>query len=119
MKTPSASAHYSQCPSGHFCMWEHSSYGGMFHSTPGSVSNVGSWFNDRATSVWNRTSSWVTVYEHSNYQFQYTCTPGASCVPYCIAFAPGSSDAAIEPLLNDAITSYRVGEKNPNCIVHN
>lgn len=93
-----ASAHYSQCPENRFCIWEHSSYEGMFASYGGSNSNIGSTMNDRMTSYWNRTDQWVSVYDHSNY---------GACM---LVIPPGGSDPAVSSQFNDKMTSLRFGQ---------
>lgn len=118
--TPTASASYSQCPAGYFCMWENSSYTGMFYASPGSVSNVGG-FNDKATSFWNRTNTWVTAYANSNYGTYSECSMGGCLGTGCAAFGPGSSSAAIPSSsgisFNDKVSSFRVGERNTSCYI--
>lgn len=113
---PPASAHYSQCPDGYFCMWEHSSYEGAFFKTNRSVSNVGSSFNDKATSFWNRTDVWVTVFQHAGYTGD--ALGGGFGVPSgikCVNFAPGASTAAVIGDFNDDATSALGNSYNPSC----
>ncbi|ARQ68819.1 peptidase inhibitor family I36 protein [Streptomyces marincola] len=92
-----AVADSSQCSSGHFCVWEHSSYTGRFLQSTGSVSNVGNNMNDRMTSYWNRTNRTVSVYEHSGY---------TGCM---FSIAPGKSEAAVASHYNDKMTSFKMG----------
>lgn len=92
-----AAADFSQCPSGSFCVWQHSSGSGLFFHSSTSVANIGEEMNDRMTSYWNRTNQTVSVYEHSNY---------VGCM---FSASPGSSDAAVPSSHNDKMTSFRVG----------
>ncbi|MDG9703260.1 peptidase inhibitor family I36 protein [Streptomyces sp. DH37] len=90
-----ASAHYSQCPEGAFCVWEHSGYEGRFAYSTGAQPNIGSYMNDRMTSYWNRTNEYISVYNHQSY---------GSCM---LVVPPGGSDAVVDPALNDRMTSFR------------
>lgn len=92
-----ASAHYSQCPDKKFCIWQHSSYEGMFAYSSEPQPNVGE-MNDRTTSYWNRTDNWVTLYLSQNYVGCFESVP------------PGGSTAAINPIWNDSLTSFRPGK---------
>ncbi|MEW2079997.1 peptidase inhibitor family I36 protein [Streptomyces sp. NPDC012403] len=94
LNAPAAQAHYSQCPSGHFCIWQHSSYEGRFFSSTHDTPNVGKDMNDRTTSVWNRTNRTVCMYRHENYGYDMGC------------YGPGGSTAAL-PIHNDELTSFR------------
>jgi hypothetical protein len=94
LDAPAAQAHYSQCPSGHFCVWQHSSYEGRFFSNSTSTLNVGSYMNDRTTSVWNRSDRTVCMYRHENYGYPMGC------------YKAGGSTAAL-PIHNDELTSFR------------
>ncbi|MFF5157762.1 peptidase inhibitor family I36 protein [Streptomyces sp. NPDC000348] len=94
LDAPAAHAHYSQCPSGHFCVWQHSSYEGRFFSSDRDTPNVGSHMNDRTTSFWNRSSRVVCLYRHENYGYDLGC------------YAPGASSAALQ-IHNDQLTSFR------------
>jgi hypothetical protein len=94
LNAPAAQAHYSQCPSGHFCVWQHSSYEGRFFSSDRDTPNVGSYMNDRTTSVWNRSNRTVCMYRNQNYDYPMGC------------YLPGGSSAAL-PIHNDTLTSFR------------
>ena len=57
-----ADASASQCPSGYFCVWEHSPFGGHFaYFSKGSFdldNPIGGFvFNNKITDVWNRTGT--------------------------------------------------------------
>ncbi|WP_405392559.1 peptidase inhibitor family I36 protein [Streptomyces sp. NBC_01102] len=88
---PATQAHYSQCPPGHFCIWQHSIYEGRFFSSPNSRPNVGSYMNDRTSSVWNRTSRTVCMNRHE----------GMRCYR-----ADGST--GVMPIHNDQLTSFQL-----------
>ncbi|MER5199766.1 peptidase inhibitor family I36 protein [Streptomyces sp. NPDC002755] len=90
-----AQADFSQCKAGQFCIWEHSSYQGMFASSQYDKPNVGSAMNDRTTSFWNRTDHLVCLCEHGNFQG----------VPFACVF-PNSSSAAMESF-NDRLTGFK------------
>ncbi|MEU5098585.1 peptidase inhibitor family I36 protein [Streptomyces sp. NPDC020996] len=99
LSAPPAAAASSDCQPGWFCMWDDSSYRGRWLSSPAqNVSNVGTYMNDRMTSYWNRTDQWITVYYDSGYR---------GCL---FAIPPGGSDAAVDPDLNDRVTSFAVGQ---------
>jgi peptidase inhibitor family I36 len=56
------------CPPAHY--WEHGFFGGArFSVWPGqALSNLGGFWNDRISSVWNSPcSSWTVLFEHSNF----------------------------------------------------
>ncbi|MFJ2261538.1 peptidase inhibitor family I36 protein [Streptomyces sp. NPDC087844] len=90
-----AQAGSSQCKAGQFCIWENSSYQGMFASSQYDKSNVGSAMNDRTTSFWNRTDHTVCMYENSNFQGEpFACT------------AAGSSSPALKSR-NDTLTGFK------------
>ncbi|MGW4233356.1 peptidase inhibitor family I36 protein [Streptomyces sp. NPDC004980] len=90
-----AQAHYSQCQAGQFCIWENSSYQGLFASSQYDKPNVGSAMNDRTTSFWNRTDHTVCMYQDSNF----------AGIPFACA-AAGSSSAALTSH-NDALTGFK------------
>ncbi|MDG9704135.1 peptidase inhibitor family I36 protein [Streptomyces sp. DH37] len=94
LNAPAAQAHYSQCPSGHFCVWQHNSYEGRFFSSSTSTPNIGDYMNDRTTSVWNRSDRTVCMYRHENYGYPMGC------------YKAGGSTAAL-PIHNDELTSFR------------
>ncbi|MFI5572498.1 peptidase inhibitor family I36 protein [Streptomyces sp. NPDC051740] len=94
LDVPAAQAHYSQCPSGHFCVWQHSSYEGRFFSSNRDTPNVGSYMNDRTTSFWNRSNRVVCLYRHENYGDDLGC------------YEPGASSAAMQ-IHNDQLTGFR------------
>ncbi|MEU6371204.1 peptidase inhibitor family I36 protein [Streptomyces sp. NPDC046931] len=102
VNAPSAAASPEQCQVGYFCVWQNSSYTGRFYAAPGSVPNIGAFMNDRTTSYWNRTTSWVTLYSDSNYRDCMTAVPA------------GGSAAAIAPNLNDRMTSFTISPR-PTC----
>ncbi|MEU0152193.1 peptidase inhibitor family I36 protein [Micromonospora fulviviridis] len=114
---PPASASSSQCTAGMFCMWEHSGYEGIFYVTYVDSPNVGAGFNDKATSVWNRTNEWVTIYQHANYQsdviwFGNNNTTARNCV----TVAPGASKWSFGgDMFNDQATSVDTGYYRPDC----
>ncbi|MGI5198274.1 peptidase inhibitor family I36 protein [Streptomyces sp. CA-288835] len=96
---PPAAADSSDCQPNWFCMWENSSYGGRLLTSPAqNVSNIGLRHNDLMTSYWNRTDQWITVYDDSGYR---------GCL---FAIPPGGSDNAVDPHLNDRVTSFAVGK---------
>lgn len=94
LNAPGAQAHYSQCPSGHFCIWQHSSYEGRFFSSDRDTPNVGSYMNDRTTSYWNRSGRDVCLFRHQNYGDYLGC------------YRAGASSAAMQ-INNDQLTSFR------------
>lgn len=96
---PGAAAASGDCPADKFCAWENSSYTGrlMIANAGDSNPNVGSGFNDKLTSYWNRTNHYITLYFDSNYR---------GCM---ITIPPGGSSAAIPTQFNDKMTSFRVG----------
>ncbi|GAB7192065.1 hypothetical protein NUM3379_27740 [Kineococcus sp. NUM-3379] len=93
-----ASAHYSQCPPGKMCLWEHTGYEGRFQAFDGTSHNIGSHMNDRTTSIWNRTNQRVSVYLDSGF---------GTCL---LSLAPGSSVYNLNSWHNDRITSIRVDD---------
>ncbi|MFC9946821.1 peptidase inhibitor family I36 protein [Streptomyces pratensis] len=94
-----AAADSSECRPDWFCLWQDSSYQGRMLSSPAqNVSNIGDYMNDRTTSYWNRTDQWITVYYDSGYR---------GCL---FAIPPGGSDNAVDPHLNDRVTSFAVGQ---------
>lgn len=97
--TGTAQALPEQCPDKHFCVWEHTGYQGRFFSAPGSVANIGAYMNDRTTSYWNRTDTWITLYNDSNY--------GGSCL---VSVPPGGSSYNVSSSVNDRMTSFRTGK---------
>lgn len=113
--TPTAGAHYSQCTTNRFCLWEHSSYNGKFYSSTGSVARVGTSFNDLATSAWNRTPYWVTVFEHDDHVPGSVCNV-TLCFKLCYVLPPGGSTAAFPTPFNDRASSFAVNHREPNCI---
>ncbi|MGW0561720.1 peptidase inhibitor family I36 protein [Streptomyces sp. NPDC003016] len=99
LSAPPAAADSDYCQANEFCVWDDSSYQGRFVGSPAqNVSNIGLHMNDRTTSYWNRTSQWITVYSDSGYR---------GCM---FAIPPGGSDAAVDPHLNDRVTSFAVGQ---------
>lgn len=97
--TGTASALPEQCADKHFCVWEHTGYQGRFFSATGSVANIGPDMNDRTTSYWNRTNSWITLYNDSGY--------GGACLE---SVPPGGSSYNVSPSVNDRMTSFRTGK---------
>ena len=91
---PAAQAHYSQCPSGHFCVWQHSGYEGRFFPSSRDTPDVGGCMNDRTTSFWNRSNRAVCPYRHDNYGDDLGC------------YAPGVSSAVVR-IHNDQLTGFR------------
>lgn len=114
--TPTASAHYSQCGESSFCMWEHSSYEGMYYYRYGSTPYVGNDFNDKATSAWNRLPVWVTVYEHRDYQSSWYPNPFPGTFYHCLSIAPGASSVNFLNVFNDKASSVRVNHREPQCV---
>lgn len=102
VNAPSAAASPDQCQAGYFCVWQNSSYTGRFYAASQSVPNIGDFMNDRTTSYWNRTTSWVTLYGDSNYR---------GCM---FSVPPWGSSPAISPSLNDEMTSFRIAPR-PTC----
>ncbi|MFJ4152991.1 peptidase inhibitor family I36 protein [Streptomyces galbus] len=101
INAPTASANSADCPANEFCMWQHSNYDGILAYSSEPQPDLHD-FNDRATSFWNRTSSWISVYRDNNYG-------------YCLAnISPGSSSPNVGNALNDRISSFRPGQ----CTVH-
>jgi Peptidase inhibitor family I36 len=91
-----ASASSDQCPDGYVCFWERNAYGGdWYFSTYSQIDNVGNDFNDKMTSVWNRTSCIVVVYQNAN-------ESGNTFWIY-----PYGSASAVDSYFNDEMTSYR------------
>ncbi|MFF9488404.1 peptidase inhibitor family I36 protein [Streptomyces sp. NPDC014676] len=83
-----------QCPSGHFCVWQHSSHGGRFFSDNRDTPDVGSYMNDRTTSFWNRSNRAVCPYRHENYGDDLG------------SYGPGAASAAMR-IHNDQLTGFR------------
>ncbi|WP_158239693.1 peptidase inhibitor family I36 protein [Streptomyces carminius] len=94
LNAPAAQAHYSECPKGHFCVWQNNGYEGRFFSSPHDVPNIGSYMNDRTTSVWNRTDHTVCMYRDQNYGYPMGC------------YGSGGSVSAL-PIHNDELTSFK------------
>ncbi|MFH8798066.1 peptidase inhibitor family I36 protein [Streptomyces sp. NPDC017936] len=94
--TPAA-AHYSQCPDGEFCIWQHSSYEGMFAYSSKPQPDLGD-MDDRTTSYWNRTDNWVSLYLVEDYQSCFESVP------------PGGSVGVVNPYYNDGLSSFRPGK---------
>ncbi|WP_078945918.1 peptidase inhibitor family I36 protein [Streptomyces exfoliatus] len=75
--------------------WQHSNYEGRFFLSSNSTSDVGSYMNDRTTSVWTRTSRTVCMYRHEGYVYDMGC------------YGAGGSTGVL-PILNDELTSFRL-----------
>ena len=100
VNAPSAAAHYSDCPDTKFCLWQDSGYEGLYEYSYKPKPDLGD-FNDRATSFWNRTSDWISVYRDNSYG-------------YCLAnISPGASSYNVGDALNDRISSFRPGRCTP------
>lgn len=95
-------------------MWEHSGYEGMFYNTYVSDANVDG-FNDKATSIWNRSNVWVTVHQHANFASD-SYAPCVGCPPsiYCAVIAPGASAWSVGEF-NDQATSVRMDFRASYC----
>ncbi|MFI8194155.1 peptidase inhibitor family I36 protein [Streptomyces sp. NPDC085946] len=107
VSTPSASAHYSQCPANELCMWEHTGYEGRFAYTSEPNRNIGADMNDRISSYWNRTDQWFSFYTGENWGGKY-----------CVNVGPGSSRAALYDPMTDSITSLRPGKCTTSTTPH-
>ena len=98
-----ASAHWSQCPAGSICLWEHTGYQGRMQAFQGASVNIGGYMNDRTTSVWNRSSQAVSFYRDSHH--------GGLCL---FSLSAGGSKANLPRGANDNVTSLRAGV-DPHC----
>ncbi|MBY6307472.1 hypothetical protein CRV15_30755 (plasmid) [Streptomyces clavuligerus] len=97
VQAPAASASLADCPPHQFCAWEHINYEGSFIATDHSVAYVGQVFNDKATSLWNRTDWYVTIYPDANY--------GGGCMINSIA--PGRRSIFLADA-NDRMSSFAI-----------
>ncbi|MFI8194156.1 peptidase inhibitor family I36 protein [Streptomyces sp. NPDC085946] len=93
-----ANAGSNQCPVGEFCIWEHSSYQGRFAYSSEPQPNVGAYMNDRMTSYWNRTNTWISTYNHENF---------GDCM---LVIPPGGASPAVPSQFNDDLTSFKPGQ---------
>jgi hypothetical protein len=85
-----------RCPSGYVCLFQYDDGKGLISPGYGpNNANVGSWFNDRTSSIWNRTTSNVCFYQDSNFG-NYMFTIGA-----------GHWESELPSVFNDKVTSYR------------
>lgn len=93
----SASADYTQCEPGWFCMWEHMNYKGRFFALRNGEEspNFGKEFNDKMTSYWNRSNHTYLVFRDANY---------GACI---FTIRPGASEGAVQEWRNDEATSAR------------
>ncbi|MFJ8229728.1 peptidase inhibitor family I36 protein [Streptomyces sp. NPDC094448] len=98
VRAPAVSASPGDCRGGWFCVWEHYNYEGSFVTTNQSLSYVGNGFNDKATSYWNRTSWYVTLYPDAGYR--------GGCMMNSIP--PGGSSPLLPAHLNDKLSSYTI-----------
>ncbi|MGW1412090.1 peptidase inhibitor family I36 protein [Streptomyces sp. NPDC002403] len=97
---PIASADYSVCPANKFCMWQNTNYDGLYAYSSEPQANLHD-FNDRASSMWNRTGGYISFYRDSNFE-------------YCLGkIKPGGSSANVGAYVNDRISSFRPGECTP------
>ncbi|MEO3811185.1 peptidase inhibitor family I36 protein [Sphaerisporangium sp. B11E5] len=86
---------WGPCAAGYVCLYEHTAGEGFIRAGYGpNTANVGTTFNDRASSVWNLTSSTVCFYRNANF------------VGYLFSVSPGGWIAVMEPADNDEVTSY-------------
>lgn len=88
---------YRRCPDDHVCFWEDSNYQGGYWFSNYSIPNV-DWFNDKMTSVWNRTNCTIVLFEDAD---------GGGKFRYVWA---GQSYPAVEfdKDFNDKMSSYNV-----------
>ena len=68
-----ATANSADCPSGKFCIWTNSTYNGSFAYFAKGSANLanpigGYVFNNKVTSIWNRTGSAWCLYDGANYK---------------------------------------------------
>ncbi|MBY6307883.1 peptidase inhibitor family I36 protein [Streptomyces clavuligerus] len=105
VQAPAASASPSDCRASWFCAWEHMNYEGSFVSTNQSLPYVSNAFNDKATSYWNRTSWYVTLYPDADYR--------SGCMMNSIP--PGGSSPLLPGHLNDKVSSYTI---TPHPVCH-
>jgi len=95
----------SVCHAGWICFWQNSSYSGLYlmFTHTNSNANIGSWFNDRMTSYWNRTRNFYGLFQESNYQGVEMCAKSSS------------SSAAVPSGFNDRMTSFRIHSPHDFC----
>lgn len=70
-----ATANSADCPSGRFCIWTNTNYNGSFAYFAFGSANLanpigGYVFNNRVTSIWNRTGRAWCLYDGANYRGQ-------------------------------------------------
>jgi hypothetical protein len=84
----------SSCPPGCCCMWKNSYYAGspVAYCTPGCKNMPPGW-NNTPSSYWNRSNKTCRMYYGNN------CQRPAAAVP------PGGADPAMDPPVNDAVSS--------------
>ncbi|WDN57496.1 peptidase inhibitor family I36 protein [Streptomyces clavuligerus] len=83
------------CPQSNFCLWEHADYDGVMLAAVVSIPQVSSYMNDRGSSYWNRTGSWVTLYR--DIHFQGGCLMGS--------IGPQDSATVVPAHVNDQTSS--------------
>ncbi|MFI6857970.1 peptidase inhibitor family I36 protein [Streptomyces sp. NPDC050416] len=94
--TPAA-AHYSQCPDKEFCIWQHTNYEGLFAYSSKPRPDLGD-MSGRASSYWNRTDNWVSLYVVEDFQACFESVP------------PGGSISNMGSIWNDELRSFRPGK---------
>jgi|SRR5262245_4290870 len=103
--TPAA-ASQSQCLAGRICFWVDANFQGAFISYSQdpvySCWNIPTSFNDKITSVWNRTNLVVGLYEDAGCQSR-------SSFRYFVALRPNPDPTSTQTHLtaNDLMTSYK------------
>ena len=87
---------YSRCGAQNFCLFEHVDGGGEVVGYRGEHANVGT-FNDRTSSIKNRTGRLWSVYDHVNF--------GGRCLPVAADYTGNVTQYN----MNDRISSARPG----------
>ncbi|EDY47310.1 peptidase inhibitor family I36 protein [Streptomyces clavuligerus] len=103
VQAPVAAADPSICRAVWFCVWSDANQEGAYLMSKGNVSYVGTDFNDKASSYWNRTSWYVNFYYDANY--------GGGCM---LSIPPGGSSTLLPGNLNDRMSSYIINP-TPAC----
>jgi hypothetical protein len=114
-----AKAAFYDCPPAVVCLWQHALFDGTIYFTGGNVAHLG-WFNDQASSIWNRSNQWVTIHQHANYQSDLDWYSAAFIFHgfICVTVAPGAlvPNLAVGTYFNDQASSVQVGVYGEGCL---
>ncbi|CAM5567334.1 peptidase inhibitor family I36 protein [Streptomyces fumanus] len=103
---PGAMASAADCPDKKFCLWEHAAYQGAIAYSSNPQPDLHG-FNDKATSFWNRTDGWITVYDETNYRkVCWEIPPGGYSAQGGRDYIP---DAWVNTAFNDMASSFKPG----------